>query len=54
MIDFEADVRAFADEFPSPNVLAAVAYCESGRLTWAQVYDLFHTSLLKAMATTRR
>lgn len=46
----EADVRAFAAEFPTANTLAALAYCESGRLTWGQVADLFAKSLSKAMA----
>jgi len=47
----EADVRAFAREFPTRNVLLAVSYCERGDLTWAQVHDLFCKSTAKALAT---
>jgi len=46
----ELDVRAFAAQFPTPNVLAAVAYCESGRLTWGQVYDLCREALSAGLA----
>jgi hypothetical protein len=46
----ESDVRAFAQQFPTPNVKAALAYCVSGRLTWEQVADLFAKSLAAGMA----
>lgn len=45
----ETEVREFAREFPTPNVLRAVALCESGRLDWAQVAELFRTSLAKGL-----
>ena len=46
----ETDVRAFAQQYPTANVLRAVALCESGRLTWTQVYDLFRKSLAAGLA----
>lgn len=46
----ESDVRAFAAQFPTANVKAALAYCESGRLTWEQVADLFARSLAAGLA----
>jgi hypothetical protein len=47
---FEQDCRAFAAEFPTPNVLRAVALCAQGTLTWEQVSDLFTKSLAKGLA----
>jgi hypothetical protein len=47
----EADVRAFAQQFPTPNTLRALALCESGRITWEQVAALFARSLGAALAT---
>lgn len=44
---FEVECREFAAEFPTPNVLQAIAYAESGRLSWEQIYGLFHNSLVK-------
>lgn len=46
----EADVRAFARQFPTANVQRAVALCESGRLTWEQVHGLFHKALGAGLA----
>jgi hypothetical protein len=30
----ENDVRAFASQYPTPNVLHAVSLCEAGTITW--------------------
>jgi hypothetical protein len=49
----ERAVRAFAEQFPTPNVLAAVAHCESGRLSWDAVGDLFIRSLGTALDQVR-
>lgn len=46
----QAEVREFAREFPTPNVLRAVALCESGRLEWAEVHELFRRSLGAGLA----
>ena len=43
--NFEAEVREFAREFPTPNVQRAVALCESGRLSWTEVHEIFRRSL---------
>ena len=45
----EADVRAFAALYPMPNVLAALAHCESGRLPWEAVAALFARALAKTL-----
>ena len=47
----ETEVREFAAQFPTPNVLRAVALCESGRITWAQVHSLCGEALTKALAS---
>jgi hypothetical protein len=47
---FEQDVRAFAAEFPTPNVQRAVALCETGTLRWEQVAEIFRVSLAKGLA----
>ena len=54
MTPAETEVREFAREFPTPNVLRAVALCESGRLTWTQVHELFRASLAHGLATVAR
>jgi hypothetical protein len=46
----ESEVREFAREFPTPNVQRAVALCEAGTLTWAQVHELFQASLAVGLA----
>lgn len=46
----ELDCRAFAQQFPTPNVRAAIAHCESGRLAWEQVANLFAKSLAAGVA----
>jgi hypothetical protein len=45
----ESQVREFAREFPTPNVLRAVALCEAGTLTWSQVLGVFKQSLAKGL-----
>lgn len=45
----EAEVREFARLYPTPNVLEALAHCESGRLPWDKVRDLFARSLGAAL-----
>jgi hypothetical protein len=47
----ESDVREFAREFPTPNVLRAVALCEAGTLSWGEVHELFRRSLATGLAT---
>jgi hypothetical protein len=46
----EREAREFAAEFPTPNVLRAVALAESGRLTWEQIHGLFRKSLGVALS----
>jgi hypothetical protein len=45
----EAEVREFAQRFPTVNTEHAVALCESGRLSWEQVHALFTRSLRSAL-----
>lgn len=47
---FESDVRAFAAEFPTPNVLRALALAEAGTLPWEKVAGVFKASLAKGLA----
>lgn len=47
----EAEVREFAQQFPTPNVERAVALCEAGTLTWAEVHEVFQRSLAQGLAT---
>lgn len=54
MIDYRAECLAFAKQFPTFNVAAAIAYAESGRLTWEQVYGLFQKSLGRALVEASR
>lgn len=49
----EADVRAFARQYPGPNALRAVTLCESGRLAWEDVAALFARSLASALTEAR-
>lgn len=46
----EQDVRSFAAEFPTPQVRRALAMCESGRLGWDDVAELFRRSLGYALS----
>jgi hypothetical protein len=46
----EADVRAFAAQFPTPSVRRALALCESGSLSWESVAGLAREALGKALA----
>lgn len=45
----EQDVRDFAAQFPTPNVQRAIALCEAGTLTWAQVAEIFRSSLAEGL-----
>lgn len=49
--DFESDCRAFAVQFDTPNVRQAIALCEAGTLTWAQVAEILRASLAEGLAT---
>lgn len=44
----EAECREFASEFPTSNVLRAVALAECGRLSWFDIYGLFRGAAVKA------
>lgn len=44
----EAQVREFAAQFPTPNVLRGIALCESGRISWFQLYEIAKGALVKA------
>lgn len=46
----EADVRAFAAEFPTPNVLRAIRFAETGQVSWTDLYDIARDALAKANA----
>lgn len=49
----EAQCREFAAQHPTANVRKAIALCESGRLSWVEVYALFHRSLTAGLAAVR-
>lgn len=49
--NLESEVRDFAREFPTPNVQRAVALCEAGTLTWAEVHQIFQRSLATGLWT---
>lgn len=49
----ESAVREFAAQFATPNVLNAVALCESGVLSWEAVEALFTRSLGAALKEVR-
>lgn len=46
----EAQVREFAAEFPTENVLRGIALCESGRISWFQLYEIAKGAIAKARA----
>lgn len=50
---FEAEVREFVREFPTPNALLAVEHAEAGRLTWEQVHGLFAKALRAGLEEVR-
>ena len=50
----EQDCRAFAALYPTPNVLAGIAYAEAGRITWGQLHGLCTKSLGDAIAAVGR
>jgi hypothetical protein len=45
----EQDVREFARQFPTQQVLRALAMCESGRLPWANVSHICADALAKGI-----
>jgi hypothetical protein len=49
----EQEVRDFAAQFPTPNVLHALALCEAGTLRWAQVAEIFRSSLAQGLEAVR-
>ena len=49
----EQDVRDFAAQFPTPNVTRALALCEDGTLGWAQVAEIFRSSLAEGLEAVR-
>lgn len=49
----ESDCRAFAAEFPTPNVKRAIALCEDGTLRWDDVARIFRGSLAEGLATVK-
>ena len=44
----EAQVREFATEFPGANVLRGIALCESGRISWFQLYEICKSAIVTA------
>jgi hypothetical protein len=46
---FESDVRDFAAQFPTPNVKLMVQLCETGRISWAQAYEIARESLAEGL-----
>ena len=53
MASSEKIVREFAAQFPTPNVKQALALCEAGTLTWAQVEEIFRASLAEGLEAVR-
>ena len=53
MTPSEKIVREFAAEFNTPNVKQALALCEAGTLTWAQVAEIFRSSLAEGLEAVR-
>jgi hypothetical protein len=53
MASSEKNVREFAAQFPTPNTLRALALCEAGTLTWAQVAEIFRSSLAEGLEAVR-
>lgn len=49
LVQAELDCRAFARQFPTPQVLNAVRLAETGRLDWVPVAALFARSLVKSL-----
>lgn len=48
----EQYVKKFAETFPTPNVLMALALCETGVLSWDVVADLLEESLTDSLKAT--
>lgn len=53
MASSEKNVREFAAQFSTPNVKQALALCEAGTLTWAQVEEIFRSSLAEGLEAVR-
>lgn len=49
----EATCRKFAEFYPTPQVLRAIALAEDGTLTWEQVEALFAKALGVGLEETR-
>lgn len=45
----EAECREFVAEFPTRNVLRAVALCEDGTLSWEACRALFNRALTEGL-----
>lgn len=43
--------RAFAAEYPTPNVRRAIALAESGSIAWADAYRVFQSALAAGIAS---
>lgn len=48
-VSSESECRAFAAEFPTPNVQRAIALAEAGTLRWSDVAEVFRSSLAKGL-----
>jgi hypothetical protein len=46
----ETEVREFAAQFPTANVVRMVALCEAGRITWGQAHELATKALAAGLA----
>lgn len=46
----EEQVREFAAEFPTPNVLRGVALAKDGLITWHDMYQLCCSAMREALA----
>lgn len=51
--ELEVTCRAFAEQYPTLNVLRAIALAEQDRITWAQVAGLFEKALGDGLAAIR-
>lgn len=50
VMGYEADVRAFAEQFAGPNTARMIALCEAGTITWAEAYEVARGALAKGLA----
>lgn len=49
----ELDCRAFARQYPTPNVARAIELAESGRIAWVDVAAVFARSLAAGLEAVR-